>query len=62
MEGIATSFFSSTVMVVDGRWTTVGSTNLEHRSFRLNDEANLNVLDERFAMQQVSIFANDRQN
>jgi hypothetical protein len=32
MDGIATSFFSSTIMVVDGRWTTVGSTNLEHRS------------------------------
>ena len=27
----------------------MGSTNFDNRSFRLNDEANLNVLDPRFA-------------
>jgi cardiolipin synthase len=28
-------------MVVDGRWSVVGSTNLDHRSFSINDEVNL---------------------
>jgi cardiolipin synthase len=49
------------LMVVDDRWTTVGSTNFDNRSFRLNDEANLNVLDEAFAAEQTRIFADDRQ-
>lgn len=31
-----------------GLWTSVGSTNFDNRSFRLNDEANLNVLDAEF--------------
>ena len=30
------------VMIVDGLWTTVGSTNFDPRSFSLNDEANVN--------------------
>ena len=34
-------------MIVDDRWVSIGSANLDNRSFRLNDEANLNVLDER---------------
>ena len=33
------------VMIVDGQWVSAGSTNFDNRSFRLNDEANLNVLD-----------------
>lgn len=33
------------IMVADDRWCSVGSTNFDNRSFRLNDEANLNVLD-----------------
>jgi cardiolipin synthase A/B len=37
------------VMIVDDCWTSVGSTNFDNRSFRLNDEANLNILDEAFA-------------
>ena len=36
-------------MVVDGLWTSVGSTNFDSRSFSTNDEANLNVLDAGFA-------------
>ena len=36
-------------MVVDDLWTSVGSTNFDNRSFRLNDEANLNILDADFA-------------
>jgi cardiolipin synthase A/B len=32
------------VLVVDGCWSLVGSTNIDHRSFGLNDEVNLLVL------------------
>ena len=35
-------------LVVDGVFSSVGSTNFDNRSFRLNDEANLNVLDRDF--------------
>lgn len=48
------------VMVVDEQWTSVGSTNFDNRSFRLNDEANLNVMDRRLAAHQMACFEEDR--
>lgn len=48
------------VMIVDDLWVSVGSTNFDNRSFRLNDEANLNVLDQAFALKQSAIFEEDR--
>jgi cardiolipin synthase len=47
------------VLVVDGLWSSVGSTNFDNRSFRLNDEANLNVYDREFAQRQRRDFEND---
>jgi cardiolipin synthase len=47
------------VLIVDGLWVSVGSTNFDSRSFSLNDEANLNILDSDFAVQQVAIFEHD---
>jgi cardiolipin synthase len=47
------------VMVVDGRMVSVGSTNFDPRSFRLNDEANLNIFDEGFARRQTKVFEED---
>ena len=47
------------VLVVDRLWTSVGSTNFDNRSFRLNDEANLNIHDREFALRQVADFEND---
>ena len=47
------------VMIVDGLLTSVGSTNFDNRSFRLNDEATLNVLDAEFANQQTAVFEAD---
>ena len=47
------------VLVVDGVWTSVGSTNFDNRSFRLNDEANLNILDREFAARQLIDFEAD---
>jgi cardiolipin synthase len=47
------------VMIVDGVWVSVGSTNFDSRSFRLNDEANLNIYDHAFAQRQISVFEDD---
>ena len=47
------------VMIVDDLWVSVGSTNFDNRSFALNDEANLNILDGAFARRQVEIFDQD---
>ncbi len=47
------------VMIVDGLWTSVGSTNFDSRSFSVNDEANLNVHDAAFARDQSLIFDDD---
>lgn len=46
-------------MVVDGRWSSVGSTNLTNRSFLYNYEANLNVFDDGFASQMEAVFEQD---
>jgi cardiolipin synthase len=48
------------VVVVDDVWTSVGSTNFDNRSFRLNDEANLNILDAGFAAGQAAQFEADK--
>ena len=48
------------IMIVDDIWTAVGSTNFDNRSFRLNDEANLNVYDRAFADTQIADFETDR--
>ncbi len=47
------------VMIVDGLWLSVGSTNFDSRSFSLNDEANLNIFDAAFAGRQVAVFQQD---
>jgi len=54
------TMYHTKVMVVDDRWVSVGSTNLDDRSFRLNQEANLNVLDPGFGAGQARQFAEDR--
>jgi cardiolipin synthase A/B len=53
------TMFHCKVLVVDSLWTSVGSTNFDSRSFRLNDESNLNVLDADFARRQEEDFARD---
>ena len=50
------------VMIVDEYMVSVGSTNFDDRSFRLNDEANLNIYDTKFAKEQVAIFEADIAN
>ena len=46
-------------MVVDGIWSTIGSSNFDDRSFRLNDEANVNIYDESIAVQMEQMFFED---
>jgi cardiolipin synthase len=47
------------LMIVDGLFTSVGSSNLDYRSLRINAEANLNVLDRQFAERQTRMFDAD---
>jgi cardiolipin synthase len=49
------------VMVIDDSWVSVGSTNFDNRSFRLNDEANLNAIDHDLADKQTCVFETDKQ-
>ena len=53
------SMYHCKVMIVDNLMVSVGSTNFDNRSFRLNDEANLNVYDTAFATKQTGIFEDD---
>lgn len=50
------------VMIVDDVWVSVGSTNFDDRSFRQNDEANLNIYDAKFAAAQAAVFEDDLKN
>jgi cardiolipin synthase A/B len=45
--------------VIDGLWTTVGSSNLDWRSFLHNAEANLVVLDATLAHEMERVFMDD---
>lgn len=54
------SLYHCKVLIVDDLWVSVGSTNFDNRSFRLNDEANLNIYDAVFAAEQVTAFERDK--
>ncbi len=47
------------LLIVDRELVSVGSTNFDVRSFRLNDEASLNVYDAGFAQRMTEIFEQD---
>lgn len=55
----APTMFHCKVMIVDGLLVSVGSTNFDNRSFRLNDEATLNIVDADFARAQTAVFEAD---
>ena len=46
-------------MVVDGEWATVGSTNLDNRSFGLNDEVNVITYDGGVGRRLEQVFVDD---
>jgi cardiolipin synthase A/B len=47
------------MLIVDGEMVSVGSTNFDVRSFRLNDEASMNVYDRAFAAEMTAVFEAD---
>ncbi|GAA1641885.1 phospholipase D-like domain-containing protein [Georgenia ruanii] len=49
-------------MTVDGRWTTVGTTNIDRMSMTGNFEVNLEIYDDDLAAQMEKIFATDLTN
>lgn len=53
------TMFHCKIMIVDGFLVSTGSTNFDNRSFRLNDEANLNIYDNGFAAEMTRVFEND---
>lgn len=50
------------LIVVDELWVSVGSSNFDDRSFRLNDEANLNVFSPELALEQIGQMERDIRN
>jgi cardiolipin synthase len=48
------------LMIIDGVWTSVGSANFDNRSFRLNDEANLNIIGSEIADVESRAFEGDK--
>jgi cardiolipin synthase A/B len=65
-SGVEIYEFSPTMLhckstVVDRTWVSVGSANFDNRSFRLNDEANLNVFSESLAQAVTLQFEQDLQ-
>lgn len=54
------TMFHCKYMIVDDLWVSVGSTNMDNRSFRLNDESNLNIIDKKWALEIVDVFNKDK--
>jgi cardiolipin synthase len=48
------------VALIDGLWCSIGSANIDSRSYFLNDEANVNVRSERIAAEVRAMFTADR--
>jgi hypothetical protein len=53
------SVLHSKTVCIDGVWSSIGSTNLDWRSFLHNDEINAVVLGHEFAQQLEAVFAQD---
>ena len=47
------------ILMIDGQWAVVGSTNFDSRSFDLNDEVNLAVRSDSVVARLAEDFAND---
>ncbi len=47
------------LLVVDGEFVSVGSTNFDMGSLKLNDEASLNIYDTAFAGEMTRAFEED---
>jgi len=47
------------MMVIDGQWATIGSTNVNNRSMVMNDEVNAVFYDQQVAKRLEEIFNED---
>jgi cardiolipin synthase A/B len=47
------------IMIIDGIWSHVGSTNLDDRSFDINEEAGVGIIDEGIAAELEAAFEDD---
>jgi cardiolipin synthase len=56
------SMLHAKILIIDGAWSVVGSTNFDSRSFAINDEVNLAVLDPVLAARLTQDFENDVKN
>ena len=56
------AFLHSKSIVVDGVWSSIGSTNFDWRSFVHNNEISVCVIDLGFAQQMSTVFAADLSN
>lgn len=48
------------ILIVDDAFVTLGSVNFDERSFRINDEQNVNIIDREFAAKMLAQFERDR--
>ena len=53
------SMIHAKITIIDGVWSVVGSTNLDNRSFGINDEINLAVFNSQVAMRLTQDFEDD---
>jgi cardiolipin synthase len=53
------AYLHAKTMVVDGQWVSVGSINVDNRSFALNSELNVAFLDRPIAAKLIDVFAED---
>src|SRR5512133_134223 len=58
----STSLLHAKTAVIDGVWSTVGSTNLDYLSLLNNDEVNAIILSKEFAAEMEKMFAKDLAN
>lgn len=47
------------MLIIDSEFVSVGSTNFDIRSIRLNDEASLNIYSNEFGRQMTAVFEAD---
>ena len=55
----APALLHTKMMIIDGVWATVGSTNLDNRSMAMNDELNVMFYDQSIAKRLEEIFVED---
>lgn len=53
------SMMHAKIMIIDGLWSVMGTTNFDNRSFGLNDEVNIAARDKQFAARLEQDFQND---